>query len=65
MAFCDFLNKNNISSGTNQGATGNLSPRICGVNTGYHIYVDAGTGLANDASLAAVISQSAMWKIKV
>ena len=49
---------------TFSSATGNLSPRICGINTGYHMYVDAGSGLSSDASLNAVIANSATWKIK-
>ena len=28
------------------------------------MYVDAGTGLSSDASLTAVIANSAIWKIK-
>ena len=57
---------NIMFSGTSSSttATGNLSPRICGINSGYHMYVDAGTGLASDASLNAVIANSATWKIK-
>ena len=32
---------------------------------GYHIYIDAGAGLASEASLIAVISEAATWNIKV
>ena len=51
--------------GTTQGAGGNLSPKICGVNTGSHIYIDAGAGLDTQAALTAVISEAATWNIKV
>ena len=33
--------------------------------TGSHIYIDAGEGLADEASLTAVITEAATWKIKV
>ena len=51
--------------GTTQGAGGNLSPKICGVNTGSHIYIDAGAGRDTEAALTAVISEAATWNIKV
>ena len=51
--------------GTTQGAGGNLSPKICGVNTGSHIYIDAGAGRDTQAALTAVISEAATWNIKV
>ena len=33
--------------------------------TGSHIYIDAGEGLVDEASLTAVITEAATWKIKV
>ena len=34
-------------------------------SSGSHIYIDAGEGLSSEASLTAVITQAATWKIKV
>ena len=51
--------------GTTQGSSGKLSPKICGENAGSHIYIDAGEMLTSEASLSAVLTQSATWKIKV
>ena len=56
---------NDRHAGTSQGSSGNFSPKLCGVNTGSHIYIDAGTGLSSQASLTALLTQAATWQIKV
>jgi len=64
----DYFQSTGAATGNYQstaGLTGLLGPRICGENKGSHIYVDAGQSLSADASLSAVISQGATWKIKV
>ena len=42
-----------------------MSPKLCGENSGSHLYIDAGAGREEEAGLSAVISQSATWRIKV
>ena len=48
-----------------QGTSGLVSPKVCGENSGSHLYIDAGAGRDTEAGLSAVISQSATWRIKV
>ena len=48
-----------------QGTSGLVSPKLCGENSGSHLYIDAGAGREEEAGLSAVISQSATWRIKV
>ena len=48
-----------------QGTSGLVSPKVCGENSGSHLYIDAGAGREEEAGLSAVISQSATWRIKV
>ena len=48
-----------------QGTTGLVSPKLCGENSGSHLYIDAGAGREEEAGLSATISQSATWRIKV
>ena len=42
-----------------------ITPSQSVLYSGSHIYIDAGEGLASEASLTAVITQAATWKIKV
>ena len=42
-----------------------MSPKLCGENSGSHLYIDAGAGREEEAGLTATISQSATWRIKV
>ena len=48
-----------------QGTTGLVSPKLCGENSGSHLYINAGAGREEEAGLSATISQSATWRIKV
>ena len=47
------------------GSSGKTLPKICGVNTGLHMYIDAGTQTSSNAVLNAVLtgSSSRKWKI--
>ena len=46
-------------------ADGLLLPKVCGLNTGSHLYIEAGAGLGSEASLYAVTTTAASWRIKV
>ena len=59
------LQGENAKTGTNS-ASGRTTPKICGVNTGSHLYIDAGPETTGEATLSAVLtgSTSRQWKIK-
>merc|ERR1712110_750684 len=63
----DYFQGVNAVTGTTSGSTGKTLPKICGVNTGQHIYIDAGTQTSNNAVLNAVLTGSTArtWKMLV
>lgn len=63
----DYFQGTNAKTGTNS-ASGKTTPKICGVNTGSHMYIDAGTQTSEEASLTADLTGTTTnrsWKIKV
>ena len=60
----DYFQGTNAKTGTNL-AGARTTPRICGVNTGSHMYVEAGLGLADQPRLDAVLTGASarLWKV--
>ena len=64
------LQGTNAQSGNNLGSVGSGrgSPKICGVNTGSHMYIDAGARSDANGLLTAVFTGTSVarkWKIKI
>ena len=51
--YIDYLKGTNAKTGTSQ-TSGRLSPQICGVNDGTHMYIDAGAEASENAVLTGI-----------
>lgn len=66
----DYFQGTNAQSGNNLGTlgSGRGSPKICGVNTGSHMYIDAGARSEANGLLTAVFTGTTVarkWKVKI
>jgi len=55
-----------IAAGATNLVGSQVTPTLCGVNTGQHVYVDAGTATAaTTLTFAMVAASTATWRVKV